>query len=498
MPKPAKEIENYLRKGMEPKKVLEQITRKMYRESNLDEMIEEETIRLASGDGASVLEGRSTSASAGRSTARTLLGIDGTHNTTHYENMTLFTLLVRDEYGHASFSADSGLQQHFSTHHHPILWELLKSWIRITDQDEFDARWVEIKAIAPESVTDYLKKFWMKEVSLWSAAWHHLLKGDSLRGNGTDVLTTSSTLSARVAIPHFIARHHRQAMGFEGPDLAFKHRLAVTKRADLIPCSAIQLDPETGRYIVRSQSDDEIFYEVGSGRVRLHVPFFPSHPVFCKHICAVQHHFPEVKVFVPYPTRRDHPGAPCATSGATQALDRLDTHLSAPPAILPQVKVKVAPNQHSWPETRAVMNVAVKTANTNDTPASYYRPRASLPTPAPTSISVTGKSHSPLVSFDVETFDLGDNDTLNKLNHKQLRALCAKYDVDTARSNEDMVKNIQTYHRRSQRPSQPSGPPSLLFLLSTSVLPFIPSSVLPPAESIVLISFDAVPLNDFT
>ncbi|KAJ7033911.1 hypothetical protein C8F04DRAFT_880207, partial [Mycena alexandri] len=53
--------------------------------------------------------------------------------------------------------------------------------------------------VAPESVTDYLEKFWMKEVTLWSAvyrvdrtifdlgdtnmlveAWHHLLKGDFL------------------------------------------------------------------------------------------------------------------------------------------------------------------------------------------------------------------------------------------------------------------------------------------------------------------------------
>ncbi|KAJ7816484.1 hypothetical protein B0H13DRAFT_1923533 [Mycena leptocephala] len=72
------EIEKYLRKGMDPKKVLEQITRNMYHESNLEDlrskkanrrhfvtradirriqkMIGEETIRLASGDGASVLE----------------------------------------------------------------------------------------------------------------------------------------------------------------------------------------------------------------------------------------------------------------------------------------------------------------------------------------------------------------------------------------------------------------------------------------------------------
>jgi hypothetical protein len=32
--------------------------------------------------------------------ARNLLCVDGTHNTTHYDNTTLFTLIVRDDYGH--------------------------------------------------------------------------------------------------------------------------------------------------------------------------------------------------------------------------------------------------------------------------------------------------------------------------------------------------------------------------------------------------------------
>ncbi|KAJ7744259.1 hypothetical protein DFH07DRAFT_963791 [Mycena maculata] len=32
-------------------------------------------------------------------------GINGTHNTTHYKNMTLFTLLVRDNWGHRMLAA---------------------------------------------------------------------------------------------------------------------------------------------------------------------------------------------------------------------------------------------------------------------------------------------------------------------------------------------------------------------------------------------------------
>ncbi|KAJ6616308.1 hypothetical protein B0H10DRAFT_2219529 [Mycena sp. CBHHK59/15] len=152
------EIEKLLWQGMEPKKVLDEITKNMYHESNLDDlrskqadrrhfatradvrriekMIEEETIQLASGDGTSVLEWvkklreqghfvflkRSDEAPPSGSDldpdsfvliiqtkyqrecwenyGSHFASIDGTHNTTHYENMTLFMLLVRDNWGH--------------------------------------------------------------------------------------------------------------------------------------------------------------------------------------------------------------------------------------------------------------------------------------------------------------------------------------------------------------------------------------------------------------
>ncbi|KAJ7906617.1 hypothetical protein B0H13DRAFT_2333252 [Mycena leptocephala] len=143
----------------EPKKIFENITKNMYEESNLDEtrtnkahrrdfvtradvrriqkMIEEESIRLAAQDGPSVLawaeklrEGHfvslkrsDESAPAGsqldddsfvligqtkyqrecwQKYGSTFAGIYGTHNTTYYLNMTLFTLLVRDKWGHAA------------------------------------------------------------------------------------------------------------------------------------------------------------------------------------------------------------------------------------------------------------------------------------------------------------------------------------------------------------------------------------------------------------
>lgn len=137
---------------------LEQITRNMYRENNLDDlqskkanrrhfvtqadirhiekMIEEGTIQLTSGDGVLVLEWVNKLKKAGHFVflkwtdeapppgsdlnpdsfvliiqmpyqheywekyGSNFAGIDGMHNTTYYENMTLFTLLARDRWGH--------------------------------------------------------------------------------------------------------------------------------------------------------------------------------------------------------------------------------------------------------------------------------------------------------------------------------------------------------------------------------------------------------------
>ncbi|KAJ6616309.1 hypothetical protein B0H10DRAFT_1657326, partial [Mycena sp. CBHHK59/15] len=102
---------------------------------------------------------------------------------------------------------------------------------------------------APASIIQYLQTYWMKEVELWSAAfradhtifelsdtnmlveaWHHLLKGDFLEGKRNRCLDHLIHALCNKAIPHFIARHRRQDMGFEGPDLELKHRIEVTER----------------------------------------------------------------------------------------------------------------------------------------------------------------------------------------------------------------------------------------------------------------------------
>lgn len=260
------EIERLLRLGVEPRRVLEQFQGKIYSEKNasnlrnegahrhefctradvrrIEKTIEEESIRLAGQDGASVMQWVTALEAEGHSvylkTAKDktpsgsdltddafiliiqtkyqkecwqthgsrFAGIDATHNTTHYEGMNLFTLLVRDRWGHGVpaawmissngtgdtishflrfirtgsptvipeyFMSDKdraeinamelvypeskillcwwhvlhAWQQHFVTSHYPELWDLLKKWIRIQDSAEFDAAWEKIKSMAP-------------------------------------------------------------------------------------------------------------------------------------------------------------------------------------------------------------------------------------------------------------------------------------------------------------------------------------------------------------
>lgn len=159
-------------------------------------------------------------------------GLDATHNTTYYENMLLFTVIVRDRHGHGmlitwlissngkgttinyflqqlrarnpgvvpgKFMSDNdsaqlgkirfrypeshlllcwwhvlhAWQQHFVITHFTELWEKLKTWICITDTDLFWARWEEIKALAPDSIIQYLEEYYMGEATLkmWSAVY---------------------------------------------------------------------------------------------------------------------------------------------------------------------------------------------------------------------------------------------------------------------------------------------------------------------------------------
>lgn len=64
-------------------------------------------------------------------------------------------------------------QKHLHIPSYPELWEILKGWIRITDQAEFDKTWIKIKSMAPASFVSYLTTYWMPENvrKMWSAVY---------------------------------------------------------------------------------------------------------------------------------------------------------------------------------------------------------------------------------------------------------------------------------------------------------------------------------------
>lgn len=159
---------------------------------------------------------------------------------------------------------------------------------------------------------------------------------------------------------------------------------------------------------VQSQSDPSQHYTIDVEAYHCDCLSFPLVD-FCKHICAVQTHFPELPPSIPLsslaftkPTpsgnEPDHSDDDESDSGLDDDSDEINDligqlqHLAvrtrlAPPSylteslralqtavkevlnqtdmvdseILPQRK-KIAPNQHSWTETKAVMGMSVKGA----------------------------------------------------------------------------------------------------------------------------------------
>jgi hypothetical protein len=61
-------------------------------------------------------------------------------------------------------------RRHLKTEEHPILWDELKRWIRVREQDKFNKCWEKIKDLSPSAdFTKYLESEWMGNAELWSA-----------------------------------------------------------------------------------------------------------------------------------------------------------------------------------------------------------------------------------------------------------------------------------------------------------------------------------------
>ncbi|KAE9384491.1 hypothetical protein BT96DRAFT_950528 [Gymnopus androsaceus JB14] len=162
------------------------------------------------------------------------------------------------------------------------LWELLKKWIQVAIKAEFDAYWEKIKLLAPLSLIVYFEKHWLNDITTWSAIYR--------QDWNIFVLCDTNMLVKK--------------FGFEGVNLEVKEHIAIEKRAESIPASAItpeKLEDGTQSltaFHVQSQSDSEL-----------------------SHVIKELEHFDKT--------------------------------------LLPPRK-KVAPNQGSWRETANVMGVEVK------------------------------------------------------------------------------------------------------------------------------------------
>jgi len=252
-------------------------------------------------------------------------------------------------------------------------------------------------------------------------AWHHLFKGSFLQGKRNRRLDHLIYVLVDHAIPHFIEKHHRQEAGFEGADLEVQERIAVEGRAKSIKITDITKTNEDNIYLVKSQSIPDMTYCIDLDAYDCNCLSFPS-ICFCKHICAVQAHFPEI--YKPVPTSRliihcedsidpgnggEYENSNSSDSDSDEELNpplrphhassqpesikftiinklsslaiRLQNTSIEPSAtalmkfhddldifigqinnfqpLLPR-EMKIAPNKHSWPETAAVMNVPVK------------------------------------------------------------------------------------------------------------------------------------------
>ncbi|KAJ7576586.1 hypothetical protein C8J56DRAFT_762085, partial [Mycena floridula] len=112
--------------------------------------------------------------------------------------------------------------------------------------------------LAPDSVVSYLETTWLPVQEMWSAvyrtgrtiwevsdtnmlveAWHHVLKGKFLEGKRNRRVDHLLHVLIDRVVPYYIARGHRQACGFEGPNLEVKRRREISERGEQLSKDSI-------------------------------------------------------------------------------------------------------------------------------------------------------------------------------------------------------------------------------------------------------------------
>ncbi|KAF8177954.1 hypothetical protein K438DRAFT_1605765, partial [Mycena galopus ATCC 62051] len=120
----------------------------------------------------------------------------------------------------------------------------------MTNRTDFDAAWIKIQSITPESFIKYLCTYWMPQdvVWMWSGvfrtirnifevcdtnmlieAWHHVLKGKFLDGKRNRRVDHLLHMLLNAVLPYYALKQCRQELSFEGPDLEVRKRKDIIK-----------------------------------------------------------------------------------------------------------------------------------------------------------------------------------------------------------------------------------------------------------------------------
>ncbi|KAJ7337628.1 hypothetical protein DFH08DRAFT_964593 [Mycena albidolilacea] len=192
----------------------------------------------------------------------------------------------------------------------PELWELLKKWVRMEEEEDFKQAWREIQRTALSKVVQYLTDYWMPDtvVRMWSAphrrtrtifemcdtnmlveVWHHVLKGKFLQNKHNRRLDHLLYILTECVVPYYSLKQRLQDFRFEGPDVEVKKRKDIVKKSTVYVEQDIK-HVEEAKYLVPSKSRALKTYEVDIDSYTCTCLDFPLIS-FCKHIAAIQRLF---------------------------------------------------------------------------------------------------------------------------------------------------------------------------------------------------------------
>ncbi|KAL0058830.1 hypothetical protein AAF712_014481 [Marasmius tenuissimus] len=330
-------------------------------------------------------------------------------------------------------------QQHFVVQHYEELWRLLQKWIRIAGKEEFQAAWEQVQKLAPLSLVEYFRVYWLPDVEMWSAVFR--------RDRTVFELSDTNKL---------VEAYSCTCLSF--PLIRFCKHIAAVQRhfpesfTPVPPALLVDSHPDSLPTLDNAQTNHQVDTPVAAGTL----PEVFNSQVITKlsSLELLLRTRPPGVITDNFRDFYEH------LSNFTSQLNNMDS-------LLPHEK-KIAPNQHSWPETRDVMNVPVKSkrksahsdpyaggersgkkakkdargSQTLTVPPPAVSPPAPtlIPTPAASSGSVLTQT---LIPLDPAQFNLSDTQMLSSLRRQELNILCRYYGVKCKGTNEDLIAQLQ-------------------------------------------------------